>query len=264
MLQNTLFLSGVLKFPEVFVNNSPLAYAVELENNPVNLRDDINNWGFLLFFICFFITVNVISNRRKYFLYMFSRLFYNKERHSMFFEAVTHETLNKIFLCLQTILLISVIFCYYAIQKHFILIPTLTEMILFLGKSSLFLIIFFLYKFLTYYVAGAIFFKKETVLLWNDIFLSLIGFNGIVLFLPVMIFFYVETIFTFCIFFFIIYLLFNQFFIIYKQYSLFFQSKQHLLYFILYLCTQEIIPLYLVYRGFVYLITQEDTVWMQV
>jgi len=137
-------------------------------------------------------------------------------------------------------------------------------MLLFLGKCSLLLVIFFIYKFLTYSITGAIFFKKEIVVQWNNDYFSWISLNGIILFLPTLILFYVEAAYIFCFYFMIFYLISNLLFIFYKVYTLFFHRKQRLLYFILYLCTQEIIPLYLVYRGFVYLIVQKDTIWMQV
>jgi hypothetical protein len=135
-------------------------------------------------------------------------------------------------------------------------------MLLFLGKISLLFIAFFLYKFLTYSVLGAIFFRRETVLQWNDDFFSLISLNGIFLFLPTLILFYVEAVYSFFIYFMAFYLIFNLLFIFYKLYTLFFQGKQRLLYFILYLCAQEIIPLYLVYRGLVFLIAQKNTIWV--
>jgi len=182
----------------------------------------------------------------------------------MFYETVTNENLNKLMLAIQTILLLSMVFYSYAIHEDFLSLTTLTQMLLFLWKSSLLLIAFFLYKFLTYAILGGIFFKRETVLQWNDDFLSIISLNSIFLFLPTLIFFYVESAFYICFYFFIFYLILNLIFVFYKIYVLFFQGKHLLLYFILYLCTQEIVPLYLVYRGIVYLITQKDTIWMQI
>jgi len=237
---------------------------MDLKNIPISVRNDANNWGFILFFICFFIIVNIINNRNRFLLSMFSGLFRNKDRHNMFYKTVTNENLNKFLLAVQTILLLSMIFYSYSIYEGFLSLTTLTQMLLFLGKSSLLLIAFFLYKFLIYSILGSIFFRKETVLQWNDDFLSIISLNGIFLFLPTLIFFYVESAFFICLYFFIFYLILNMFFVFYKIYVLFFQGKHLLLYFILYLCTQEIIPLYLVYRGIVYLITQKDTIWMQI
>jgi hypothetical protein len=265
MLQNSLLLLDIFEYSEVNATDSVLNQVVELKNNLIAVKSDTNNWGFILFFICFFIIVNIINNKNKIFLSMFSGLYRNKDRHNIFYEPVANETLNKFFLSLQTILLISIILYCYAIHEQFLPpTTTLTQMLLFLGKSSLVLIVFFLYKFLTYSISGAIFFKKETVLQWNGDFFSLISLNGIFLFLPTLLLFYVETAFFFCIYFIIFYLIFNLLFIFYKIYTLFFRRKQHLLYFILYLCTQEIIPLYLVYRVFIYLIAQKDTIWIQV
>jgi len=236
---------------------------MEMNNIPIAIKNEANNWGFILFFICFFIIVSII-NKNKFLLSMFSGLFRNKDRHNIFYESVTNETLYKFFLSLQTILLLSIIFYCYAAHEHILPAITLTQMLLFLGKCSLLLIIFFIYKFLTYSAVGTIFYRKEIVTQWNSDFFSWISLNGIFLFLPTLILFYVEAAYIFCIYFMVFYFIFNMLFIFYKIYTLFFHKKQRLLYFILYLCTQEIIPLYLVYRGFVYLIVQKDTIWMQV
>jgi len=262
MIQNILLLSTIIENTETLYADSIFTTVNELKNTPVAVKYDANNWGFILFFVCFFIIVNVISNRNKFLYSMFNGLFHNKYRHNIFYEAVANETLNKFMLSFQTVLLLSIIFYCYAVHNHLLTITTLTNMLFFLGKCSLLLIAFFLYKFLTYSITGAVFFKKETVIQWNNDFFSLISLNGIFLFFPTLILFYVEQVYTCCIYFMVLYLIFNLFFIFYKIYALFFQGKQRLLYFILYLCTQEIIPLYLVYCGFVYLITQKDTIWM--
>ena len=237
---------------------------MELKNIPIAIQNETNNWGFILFFICFFIIASIISNRNKLLPSVFSGLFRNKDRHNLFYGTVTNETLNKLFLSLQTVLLLSIIIYCYVVHERFLPVTNLTQLLIFLGKCSLLLIIFFIYKFLTYSAIGAIFFEKETVLQWNYDYFSLISLNGIFLFFPALILFYVEPAYIFCIYFLVFYLIFNLLFIFYKIYTLFFHRKERLLYFILYLCTQEIIPLYLVYRGFVYIIVQKDTIWMQV
>ena len=204
-----------------------------------------------------------MNNRNGFLFSAFSRLFSKNDRQNMFYENITNETLNKMILSLQTTLLLSIIIYCYAIHQHFISTTTPAQMLIQLGKNSLLLIVFFLYKFISYSFAGSIFFKKDSVRQWNDDFFSIISLNGIFIFLPALILFYVEPAFNFLFFLFIIYLIFNLFLIVYKIKTLFFRDNRYLLYFILYLCTQEIIPLYLVYRGFVYLIVQKDTTWMQ-
>ena len=252
----------ISEFTDSLSSDSIITQATELSNIPVAVKDAANNWGFILFFICFFIIVSIISNRNKFLLSLFSRLYRNKDRQSMFYETVTNETFNKIFLCIQTVILISIIIYCYAVNNNYLLINSLPEMYLFIGKVSLLLFVFLLYKFLTYSTIGVIFFKKEMVFQWNDDFFSLISLNGIFLFIPTLFFFYVESAYSFWVYFFVFYLILNLIFIFYKVYTLFFNNKQHLLYFILYLCAQEIIPIYLVYSGIVYLITQKETIWM--
>jgi len=249
---------------EKFSTDSALAIAEELKNSPIAIKNEANNWGFILFFICFFIVVSIISKNNKFLLSMFSRLYRNKGRHSMFYETLTNETLNKLLLSLQTVLLVSIIVYCYATREDFLSITSITQMLLFIGKISLTLIAFLLYKYLTYTIIGAIFFRKETVIQWNDDFFSLLSLDGLILFIPTLILFYVETAYMLCIYLLVFFLITNLVFVFYKLYTLFFHRKEHLVYFILYLCTQEIIPLYLVYRGLVYLITQTNNIWMQV
>ena len=261
MLQNFLFLLNISEYTVAPAADVVTATVVELKNNPIDISNEANHLGFILFFICFFVIVSIVRNRNKLLPSMFNGLYRNKDRHSMFYEAVTNETLNKLILSLQTVLLLSIIFYCYAIQEHLISITKPKEMLLLLGKSSLILIVFFMYKFLSYSIIGAIFFKKETVHQWNDDFFSIISLNGILLFIPTLILFYVKSTLSICNYFIALYLIFNLFFIFYKIKSLFFQRNRYLLYFILYLCAQEIMPLYLLYRGIIYLIAEKDTIW---
>jgi hypothetical protein len=263
MLHNSLLLYSAFEYTERFISDSIISQGVELINHPIAVRSEVNSWGFIVFFICFFILVSIIGNRNKFLLSMFSRVFRSKERHNMFYETVTNETLNKLFLNLQNILLLSMIFYCYAIREYALPVTTFPQMMLFIGKVSLTFVLFILYKFLSYSLTGIIFFRKETVFQWNDDFFSLISLNGILLFFPTLFFFYVETAYSFFIYFFIFILIFNLFFIVLKTYLVFFQRKSRLFYFILYLCAQELIPLYLVYRGVFYIITQQKgTIWM--
>jgi hypothetical protein len=262
MPQDLRFLSDTIKSGEIVSADSTAISVIELISNPISVRNDADNWGFILFFICFFVITNVINQKGKFLVSMVSILFRNKERHSIFYETVAYESLHKLLLSFQTILLFSIILYCLAIHEQYLLITSFAQMFLFIGKNALILSLFFLYKFLTYSLAGIVFFKKETVRQWNDDFFSLISLNGIFLYFPVLILFYVESAYSFCIHLIGFYLVFIVFFIFYKLYTLFFHHKRLFLYFILYLCTQEIIPLYLVYRGLVYLMAQKDTLWI--
>ena len=142
MLQDSILSQNDFEFTDTLVSDSVIAPVIELINNPISLKQSENNWGFILFFVCFLIIVSMVSKKNKFFLSLFSRLFRNKDRNSMFFETVTNETLNKCFLCFQTIILLSIITYCYAVYENYILIISLKEMLIFTSKISFLLLIF--------------------------------------------------------------------------------------------------------------------------
>jgi hypothetical protein len=173
---------------------------------------------------------------------------------------------DKFLACFQTIFLVSIVIYCVASRKEIFLVESPEKMTIFIGATAIVLTAYFLYKFFIYAVIGRIFFTKELSVRWNEIYLSLICLSGIVLFVPALVLFYTEQAYHTCIYFMLLYAAFTLFVIFYKIYTLFFQGKSSLLYFILYLCAQEIIPLYLVYKGMVclLLIAQKDTLWIQI
>jgi hypothetical protein len=122
---------------------------------------------------------------------------------------------------------------------------------LFSGTALLFLI-FLLYKFLTYFLIGYVFFQKEDVQLWHNHYFSIISFSGIVLFIPALFIFYVPEAYSICFYFSVFYIIFVKILIIYKVFTIFFQQKSPLFYYFLYLCAQELLPLFLVLKALVY------------
>jgi hypothetical protein len=135
-----------------------------------------------------------------------------------------------------------------------------------LGIVSSLIIVFFIYKFLSNILIGNIFFQKENVHLLNYNLFSIISLSGLVLFIPTLLMFYVKEAYYFCFYFNLIYFLFVEVLMVYKIYVIFFHNKGLLLYFILYLCAQEIVSLYLSYRALIYLFTklQKSTLWLQI
>ena len=254
MPQDSLFLNEIFDYSE---NPSPGVNAynqnTELQEIPISGMYQANNWGFILFLTCFFIIAYTVSQRAKLLLSMANGLFRNKDRQSIFFEPAGNEFTSKILLGLQTVILGSLIFYCISIHNETFIPESSSQLFLFLGKTALALIVFFIYKFLSYSIIGNIFYKKEAVHLWNDNFFSIICLSGIVLFFPVLIFFYVKQAYFFCYYFILLYSIFILIFTFYKIYALFFHEKERLLYFILYLCAQEIIPLFLLYKVLVYL-----------
>jgi hypothetical protein len=242
-------------FPEQMCEMAlfPLFFSNILTNEPISQRIQFQNWGFILFMVCFFIFIYAFNVGSKLLVSMIRGFWKNSMRERIFAGQINNELLIKLLLCLQTVVLCSInLFSFFLYQSD----PSqeiVIEMFPFLTKTSLLILIFLLYKSLVYNLAGNIFFRKESIRQWNACFMSILCLSGFVLFLPTLFLFYIEKIFYFCCFFFLIYFIFIIILIFRKIYVLFFPRNILLLYFILYLCAQEIIPLYFLYKGLDYL-----------
>ncbi|GHV71418.1 hypothetical protein FACS189420_6480 [Bacteroidia bacterium] len=265
MLTDSLLLPAVFKYAEDFPADS-VRVSIELKNEPISAKNKTDSWGFILFLVCFFIFAYVVSQRAKLLYSMASGLFHNKDRQSIFFETMDHEFSKKLLLAFQTVILASIIIYRQAAHEKVFSAESPSLLFIFTGITALTLIVFIGYKFLVYSFIGRIFFNKETGRQWHNNFFSLICLSGNMLFFPTLILFYVDKAYYFCMYFILFYLFFILIVAFYKIFTIFFQEKSLLLYFILYLCTLEILPLFLVYRGFIYLflIVQKDTLWIQI
>jgi hypothetical protein len=229
-----------------------------LVEEPLSQRIQFQNWGFVLFLICFFIIIYSISKGSVFLSLMIKNLF---RKDVISAEQINNKFAIKFLLCLQTIILSSV-FLFVCFSRKLEAFPeTNIQMFQYLAGASLFFFLFLLYKFLSYNLVGNIFFKKEDNRKWNSDFTSLICLSGFILFIPTLLMFYVDETYILCCYFYLIFSIFVNFFIVCKVYLLFFYRKSLSLYFILYLCAQEVIPLYFLYRGVYYLfiIAQRDT-----
>jgi hypothetical protein len=266
MPTDSLILPAVFEYAEIVPADSVSVQSIELKNEPISVKNQTDSWGFILFLFCFFIFAYTTNQRAKLFYSMASGLFHNKERQSIFFETMNHESWNKLLLAFQTLILASIIIYCQAAHEQVFSTKSPSQLFMFIGITTLILIVFVVYKFLAYSFVGHVFFNKETNRQWQENFFSLICISGIFLFFPTLILFYVEGAYYFCMYFILICLFFILIITFYKMFTIFFQGKSLLLYFILYLCTQEIIPLFLVYRGFIHLFltVQKGTLWIQI
>ena len=224
-------------------------------------RAQFQNWGFVLFLICFFIIIHSISKGSVLLSLMVKSLFKGNSKENVFAEQINNELVIKLLLGLQTIILSAVFLFVFTSHEAIPYQGTNIQMFQFLAGASLLSLFFLLYKLLSYNLAGNVFFRKEDVWQWNEDFTSLICLSGLVLFLPTLFIFYVDALYWICYYFCLIYFVFINLFIGCKVYLLFFHHKSFSLYFILYLCAQEMIPLYFLYKGldYLFIIVQRDT-----
>ena len=210
------------------------------------------NAVFILFVFCFFASMQFMGNSRRLLTSMLQRLFREQERESIFSQTVNNEFLIKLVLCLQTILMSSILI--YCVFSHALNLPfeTTSHLARTLGGTVLIILLYIVYKFLTNFGVEFVFFQRESIRLWNNLFFSIVSLSGIVLFFPALLIFYFPNTYYVCACLSLLYFLFVNFLTFYKIYKIFFQQKSPFLYFILYLCTQELLPLFFVYEALAY------------
>lgn len=236
---------------DTIVSISP-AFIPQIEK--ISEKPKLQNSIFIIFLFCFIIISRVLSSKAQMFLSLPDELFRLKKRKSIFTEPVGNELYVKLLLFFQTVVILS-IFTYLAstnhpeVSKNF----ALSDFYENIGRICLLFILFFVYKWVSYNVVGTIFFSKETLAQWINNFTSLICILGIVIFVPVLLMFYVEWVYSFCYFFILSCFLIVIIIIIYRTHVLFFHNIRQLHYLFLYLCAQEMAPLLILYKGLVYL-----------
>ena len=207
---------------------------------------------FILFAFCFFTNMQFIGSWRRLLMSMLHHLFRQQEQQSVFSQTVNNEFIIKSVLCLQTILMSSILI--YCVFFHEWNLPfeTTTQFARTLGGTVLIILLFIIYKFLTNFGVAFIFFQWESTLLWNKLYFSIVSLSGIALFIPALLIFFFPNTYYFCAYLSLFYFLFVEILMLYKIFKIFFQQKSPLLYFILYLCTQELLPLFFTYKALVY------------
>ena len=202
---------------------------------------------FGVFLIAFIIFGHVIGKNIKISFSTLLDLFAVKTRKGIFSEPTNNEWYGRLFLCFQTCLLIAVFLCKYFEENSGLLLDFPIKSLLFLLLFTIVLCIFFVVKFGMYYLVGAIFFSKEAFRIWTNNYFSLIAFLGIFLFFPVLFYFY-GVFENFCFYLILFSFISFEFFLIYKSMLLFFYKLSLLLHLFLYLCAQEIIPLFFLWE----------------
>ena len=174
------------------------------------------------------------------FLSIPEELFRLKERKSIFNESVGNELYVKLLLLVQTVVMLSFFLHLVFINSKNSNLINISEFYESIGKICLLLVVFLSYKWISYNIVGKIFFQKEALSQWLNNFISLICLLGIMIFIPVLLMFYVEWMYSFCYFFILLCILIVALIIIYRTYVLFFHDIRLLHYLFLYLCAQEI------------------------
>lgn len=206
------------------------------------------------FFILFLVSLALLAFFSKiegsYFLAKFKELFFTKSgRRSVYRDQVTATSIwGGVFLTFQSVLIAAMV--------AFTMIVSFSGEVKVAGfhPAIVFLILFFallllvLLKFMVYRITDFIF-PEWRFMEWVDKFFTLVGFGGILLYIPALFYVftseYVEVSFILILIVFFIVL----FVILRNLLNIFVKNRIGILNYFLYLCAVEIVPLFLLYKG---------------
>lgn len=173
-----------------------------------------------------------------------------------------NATLFHLFMNVQTIFLAA--FTLFEILKSGYLIPISSHpQPFYLGILLLTLTLFYLLKQSLYILLSYIFTNRESFIIWRNMYNAVFESYGVLLYLPAFgLVFASSYAYYFSILFSILYIA-CRFVIIYKTLDIFYQKRMSWFYLSLYLCAQEIVPLLLLFKGFInlYNFFESSTLW---
>ncbi len=224
---------------------------------------------FLTFLTCFFLIAFVFAKGKKNIALMSNVLFSSKSRQSIFFETTGKDLRDKFLLVLQFAIIMSVFFFIW--QKdiyndsHNAEINIVQSILIIL---AFFVVIFIYmgYKWLSTWIISKIFFNENSFENWKETYTAMVCLGGIAIFIPVLLLYYIPIGQFYDYILIILCFFISRLLIIHKSFVLFFPKINQILYLILYLCTQEIIPLFLLYKGLMVLfnmmVDKTTTLWI--
>jgi hypothetical protein len=184
---------------------------------------------------------------------MLSNINAGEQRHSLFDTTEKDSFLFNSYMSFQTLLLSSIFLFYAVTERNYFTNPSITTTLMIIIILFVVVFLFYLFKKTIYRIFGYIFAEKSAYRMMFVNYQGLFCTWGIFLYLPVLwIMFVGEYFFIAYALFIISYLAFRAI-LIYRFVHIFFNKNTGLLFFSLYLCAQEIIPLVFLYEGLIYM-----------
>lgn len=183
-----------------------------------------------------------------FFLQMLREIFSVKERGNLFEDSENENRGVHVFLLFQMLFLCSLFVFFIAREKGVTVYLSGKEQLLLLALFFLVLVVYYLVKKLFYFTFAYTFYSEERYRFWKRGYDAAIAVWGIFLYLPVFLFLAKADLFA-TSFLFLISFISSRIVIIYKTIRIFYMKNGNLFYISLYLCAQEIIPLFLLCKG---------------
>lgn len=219
------------------------------EGEAVSQRPKEMDVVFSVFFLCFLLLAFALSSRGKQaFVAIRDNFFQTKSRSSIFFKTTRSDLPGNFLLTIQAVLL-SAVFLFIYFSSEYPYTPHTIKALSIIGSFSACIIGYILLKWIGYKLMSYVFFNRDVYEQWLSNWTTIAALHALVMFIPTLLFAYVPFLYKASLLLIVIWFILSRLIIVYKSYAIFFNSLDRLHYLFLYLCTQEIIPLFLLYKG---------------
>lgn len=209
----------------------------------------------------------IFNSHFRQFSKMMKNVVHVKQRQSLFEVALGNikesRQLFHVFMIFQTLLLCALFAYYVEITILQLPVGSLSTILIYIGISLFVITLFYFFKQGIYALFGWTFADPERTKLWGINYIATIELWGVVLYPLVILSFFSDIQPVVSLFVFLFLYIFCRFVIFYKSIRIFQIKKDGLLLFFLYLCAQEIMPLFLLFKGIDYLYNfiEASTLW---
>lgn len=214
------------------------------------LFGDVLFSSLLVLFFCF---SNIYNTNAKLVMYTFRSLFHVKERQVLLSITSGGVLFFRSFMIFQMLLLVSVAL-FNAARIFNRIDSTVSELQQLFILMTIFgiILVYHMLKQLLYFVVGSLFFEEYQYRLWKNGYNSVQIVFGVTLYIPVLWLIFVPKYLDVAFILLLVLFIFSRLVIFYKVIRIFDNKGSNILYLILYLCAQEILPLILLYEGLIY------------
>lgn len=216
---------------------------------PYRMRsDDYVNAVLLL---AFFLGAWVISRSRHFLSQRIKDFFYARDHEREATSSAAPELRGQVFLIFQTCFVLSLLFFNYT-QNYLTDVFNRISPYILLGVDVGICVAYYVLKLGLYSVVNATFFEREKNVEWLDTYLLVTLGEGILLLPLALLVVYFDLSFHATAVAFLIVIVLLKILLFYKCLNIFFRRKWGFLHLILYFCTLEIAPLFVLWRAWVY------------
>ncbi|HTN68499.1 MAG TPA: DUF4271 domain-containing protein [Dysgonamonadaceae bacterium] len=175
----------------------------------------------------------------------------NRDKSTYTEQVTTSDVWGNLFFVFQTLFLYSILF-FDIIVEHSTIFFAGYDHVLMLVQIFAAVFLFIFIKYIVYKVFSVLFSSSKANDL-IDVYLGVIYLTGILNFLPMIAYIYVDEIKLYVLIVLFVIFLIGRIAVLIKTYSLFVESHIGILYFIVYLCGVEIVPYFLLYKAIIFI-----------